>query len=306
MRAAILTAYGDVDKIELRDVPEPLVEPNAIKVRVAAAGINPVDWKMRAGAAKGMMPHGVPAILGRDASGEVVEVGAAILNGAAAFKVGARVMGLVNEAYAEFVVASTDAWATVPDGLDLVEAAALPLVLLTGTQLIDEAVRPREGDVLLVTGAVGGVGRAAVHAARASGAQVWAGVRTTQRAAAAELGAHGVVALDDDSDIARLPRLDGIADTLGGATIQKLLVKVKPKGTVGSVVGEPAGARDHGLIVQAMMAHPDGKRLAALAQAVAERKLLVPIARTFPLARVREAQRLAEKGGAGGKVLLKM
>jgi hypothetical protein len=84
MRAAILTAYGDVDKIELRDAPQPVVEPNAIKVRVAAAGINPVDWKMRTGAAKAMMPHGVPTILGRDASGEVVEVGAATLNGAAA------------------------------------------------------------------------------------------------------------------------------------------------------------------------------------------------------------------------------
>jgi NADPH:quinone reductase-like Zn-dependent oxidoreductase len=81
---------------------------------------------------------------------------------------------------------------------------------------------------------------------------------------------------------------------------------VKPKGTIGSVVGEPAGARDHGLIVHAMMAHPDARRLAALAQAVAEGKLVVPIAQKFPLARVREAQKLAEKGGAGGKVLLTM
>ncbi len=299
MKAVVLTAYGDVNKLELRDLPDPSAGPNEIKVRMAGASINPVDWKLRSGALQAMMPLALPAILGRDASGEVVSVGPGVTR----FKVGARVMGLVMGAYAELVVAPADAWAAVPAKLDLVDAAALPLVLLTGGQLIDEAVQPHPGDVVLVTGATGSVGRVAVFAAKARGAKVWAGVRSTQRTAAATLGADGIVALDDDADIARLPRLDAIADTIGGPTLAKLFGKLKTGGTIGSVVGEPTGAVSRGFIVRGGMTHADPERLASLASAVAEGKLVIPVAKRLPLAQAREAQTLAE-GHSGGKVIL--
>jgi len=153
-----------------------------------------------------------------------------------------------------------------------------------------------------VTGALGGVGRSAVHAARALGARVFAGVRRSQLADASGLGVEAL-ALDDDAAVAGLPKLDSIADTVGGPTIQKLLDKVKAGGTIGSVVGETPGAKDRGLVVRAFGAHPDGRRLTQLARAVAEGKLVIPIAKRFPLAQIREAQTLAEKG-AGGKVVL--
>jgi NADPH:quinone reductase-like Zn-dependent oxidoreductase len=299
MKAVVLTAYGDVDKLEIRDLPDPRVGPNEIKVRMAGASINPVDWKQRSGALKAFMPLDLPAILGRDASGEVVEVGP----GVTAFKVGARVMGRVSAGYAELVVAPTDAWAEVPAKMDLADAGALPLVLLTGAQVVEEALNPRKGDLVLVTGAMGSVGRVAVFAAKARGAKVYAGVRSGQKARAAELGADGVVALDDEAEVGKLPQLDGIADTVGGDTIKKLLAKVKPGGTIGSVVGEPAGAKERGLIARGMLAHSDPKRLAELAQAVAAGQLVIPIAKRFPLGDVREAQKLAENG-AGGKVIL--
>ncbi len=111
------------------------------------------------------------------------------------------------------------------------------------------------------------------------------------------------MALDDDGEISGLPQLDCIADTVGGETIKKLLSRVRSGGTVGSVVGEPAGAKDRGLVVRAMLAHLDGKRLAELARAVADGKLVIPIAQRFPLDQAREAQRMAE-AGAGGKVVL--
>jgi NADPH:quinone reductase-like Zn-dependent oxidoreductase len=241
----------------------------------------------------------LPAILGRDASGEVVEVGPGVTR----FKVGAKVLGLVMGAYAEFVIAPIDAWAEVPLKLDLADAAALPLVLLTGAQLIEEWVQPHTGDLVLVTGAVGSVGRVAVYVAKAHGARVLAGVRTSQKAAAALLGASSVVALDDDLELAGLPRLDAIADTVGGPTILKLFDHLKAGGTIGSVVGAPDGAVARGFIVRGGMAHVDPARLAALAGAVAEGKLLVPIAKRFPLAQAKEAQTLAEHH-AGGKVLL--
>ncbi|HEX7668320.1 MAG TPA: NADP-dependent oxidoreductase [Polyangiaceae bacterium] len=299
MKAVVLTSYGDVNKLEVRDLPEPTAGPNEIKVRMAGASINPVDWKLRSGALQAMMPLVLPAILGRDASGEVVAIGPGVTR----FKIGSRVMGLVMGAYAEFVVAATDAWAEVPTKMDLVDAAALPLVLLTGAQLIEEAVQPHQGEVVLVTGAVGCVGRVAIFAAKARGAKVWAGVRGAQKEAAAKLGADGVVALDDDAEIDKLPPLDGIADTIGGATIAKLLGKVKPGGTIGSVVGDPLGAKGRGLIVRGMLTHPDPERLAVLARAVGDGKLVIPIVRKLPLSQAREAQALAEHH-SGGKVIL--
>ena len=299
MKAVLLTAYGDVDRLQLRDVDEPTAGPNEVKVRMAGASINPIDWKLRSGAYHAYMPLQLPAILGRDASGTVVAVGP----GVTGFAAGARVMGRVNATYAEFVVGPTEAWTPVPAGMDLVDAAAYPLVLLTGAQLVEDAVRPTPGQRLLVTGATGGTGRVAVFVAKAAGARVLAGVRAKHRGEAAALGADQVVALDDEAEVARLPELDAIADTVGGETTQKLLGKVKGGGTVGSVVGEPKGARERGLVVRAIMAHADSRRLAQLAAAIAAGKLSIPIARRFPLAEAGKAQKLAESGAAG-KVLL--
>jgi NADPH:quinone reductase-like Zn-dependent oxidoreductase len=299
MKAVLLTAYGDADKLELREVADPKAGPNEIRVRVAGASINPIDWKQRSGLAAQRMPLDLPAILGRDASGEVIEVGA----GVTAFEVGDQVLGRVMGGYAEQVVAPVDAWAKVPAKMNLADASALPLVVLTGAQLVEEAVNPKPGDLVLVTGALGGVGRTAVFAAKARGAKVYAGVRANQRAEAAKLGADVVVALDDGGELAKLPPLDGIADTVGGETTQKLLGKLKPGGTIGSVVGEPAGAKDRGFVVRGMMTHSDPQRLAELAQAVADGKLIIPIARRFPLAQAAEAQKVAETH-VGGKVVL--
>jgi NADPH:quinone reductase-like Zn-dependent oxidoreductase len=301
MKAAVLVGFGGVDQLELRDVPEPKTGPGQVKVRVVGASINPIDWKLREGAKRPGLNLELPAILGRDAAGHVVEVG----TGVTRFRVGARVAGLVWGAYGEYVVANEEAWAEVPENLDLVEAAAIPLVALTGAELVDEGVRPRAGDTVLVTGALGSVGRVAVFVAKSRGVKVWAGVRRAQKDAAAALGAVGVVALEDEVDCRRLPTLDGIADTVGGPTTQKLLERVRPGGSVGTVVGEPAGARERGLEVRHIMAHPDPDRLASLVHAVAEGTLVIPIAKRFPLSEIREAQELAEKG-AGGKVLLRL
>jgi NADPH:quinone reductase-like Zn-dependent oxidoreductase len=300
MKAIVLTAYGDVDKFELRELPDPHAGSDAIVVRMAGASINPIDWKMRTGAAKGRFPVEFPGILGRDASGTVVEVG----KGVTGFAVGDRVLGLVMGAYAELVAAPAACWAKVPPGLDVAEAGALPLVVLTGAQLIEKAVEPAAGSTVLVTGAVGSVGRVAVFAAKKLGAKVWAGVRASQRAEVANLGADGVVALDDDADVAKLPTFDAIADTVDGDTIKKLYGKIKPGGVIGSVLGEPAGAKERGIRVHAFTAQPDSVMLAKYAAAVAARELTIPIAKKLPLAAAAEAQTFAERGKPNGKVLL--
>ena len=151
-------------------------------------------------------------------------------------------MALANATYAEFTTVSADILALIPEGLSFEQAAALPLVLTTGAQLIERAVKVQPGWTILVTGAVGGVGRTAVHVALKHGAHVIAGVKSSQRDEAAKLGADRIVALDDDKDIATLRDLDAIADTVNGETIAKLLPAIKPGGVLGSVLGEPKAA----------------------------------------------------------------
>lgn len=299
MKAIVMKDYGDVDTLELAEVEEPRPGAGELKVRVVVAGINPVDWKLRSGALRSRMPLELPAILGRDVAGEVVELGA----GVTAFEPGDRVMGLVREGYAEYVVAPREAWAKLPDDLDLATAGALPLVGLTGRELAEEAIDARPGEVVLVTGAVGAVGRMTVFSAKRRGAIVIAGVRAYQREAACELGADGVVALDDAEEVAHLPQLDAVADTVDGDTITHVLARLKPGGTIGSVVGEPPHAEERGFHVRSLLAHPDSARLEELGRDAAAGAFSLPIEQTFPLVDARHAQRLAAQRGVG-KVLL--
>ena len=299
MKAAVLIGFGGVDQLEVREVAEPTTGPGEIKVRVVATSVNPIDWKLREGAKRPGLPVDLPAILGRDAAGEVIEIGAGVTR----LRVGARVAGLVTRAYAERVVAKEEVWAEVPDSMDLVDAAAVPLVALTGSELVDEGARPRAGDTVLVMGAVGSVGRVAVYTAKARGAKVWAAVRGSQLTAAAELGVAGFVVLDGDRG--DVPTFDAVADTIGGAPMQNMLDKVRRGGVVGTVLGEPAGAHERGVEVRRVSAHPDSERLAALLRAIAEGSLVLPIAKRFSLSQIREAQEFAQQG-PGGKVVVQM
>jgi NADPH:quinone reductase-like Zn-dependent oxidoreductase len=299
MKAIVIREYGGVDALQLTDVGEPQPGPWEIKVRVVAAGINAVDWKLRSGALRGRMPLLLPTILGRDVAGEVVEVGSEVME----FEEGDRVMGLVQHGYAEYVVARSDAWAKVPDELPFTTAGILPLVGLAGCELVEEAVNVRPGQLVLVTGAVGAVGRVAVYASRRRGAHVLAGVRASQRETAEELDAEHVFALDDPSDLARLPKLDAIADTVDGEVLDRVLERLKPGGIVGSVVGESTRAKEEGIAVHTMLAHADPYRLEELGHAAVAGAFTLPIERTFPLERAREAQRLAEGRGVGKVVL---
>jgi NADPH:quinone reductase-like Zn-dependent oxidoreductase len=298
MKAILLSDYGDVDKLQLKDVPSPKLKAGEVRVKVAATSVNPIDYKMRSGAAKAMYPVTFPAILGRDLAGEIVEVG----QGVTGFAKGDKVLALASQTYAEEVAVPASSLARVPDGLDLQEAGALPLVVTTGAQLV-EHMNIQKGQTILVTGALGGVGRAAVYGAKQRGAKVLAGVRKKDKEQAKDLRADGVVAIDDEAEIKALPQLDGIADTVGGETIQKLIPRVKPGGTIGSVLGEPPGAKQRGFKVAAFSAQPNAKQLHEFVEAVARERFRIPIAKRFSLSQAGEAQKAAEKG-AGGKVLI--
>src|SRR5665213_2480903 len=211
MKAVQMHGYGGVDQLRYEDVPDPKPGPGEVLVKVGATSVNPIDWKIRRGDMKDMMPLRFPVILGRDIAGEVVETGSNVTN----LKPGQRVMGLVNHSYAEFLTAASDVLTVIPDGLDDKQAGSLPLVITTGAQLVDQ-VRPGRGDTILVTGAYGNVGRTAVYEAKQRGARVIAAVLFAQKEDARSLGADQIVATDRDDEIASLPMLDAIADTVGG------------------------------------------------------------------------------------------
>jgi NADPH:quinone reductase-like Zn-dependent oxidoreductase len=300
MKGVLLYQYGGPEQLRYEETEVPGYGDNEVLVRVKATSINPIDWKVRSGEAKDRFPVEFPAILGRDLAGEVVEAGRAVTG----FQKGMRVMALANGTYAEYTVTKADVLAAIPDALSFEQAGALPLVTLTGTQLIEREVKPERGWTVLVTGALGSVGRSAVHAAKKRGVRVLAGVRGKEKDKVAELGADGVVALDDEREIAGLRELDAIADTVGGPTIQRLLGKIRKGGVLGSVLGKPQGAEKFDIRLEAMMAVPDASRLYQLADDVARGEFSIPIARTMKLDEIQEAHRIAEKGGVAGKIVL--
>ncbi len=300
MKAVVLHEYGGPEKLKLEDWDDPQPGAGEVLVRVAAASINPVDWKMRSGAARERFPVEFPGILGRDMSGVVRAVG----EGVTGFEPGDHVFALAWHTYAELCVVKAAELGKVPEGMDLVEAAALPLVMLTGEQLVRLGAEIKAGETVLITGAVGAVGRSAVFAAKSMGAKVIAGVRKSQVEQAKPLGADQVLALDDDEAMAGLGFVDAVADTVGGETGQKLLGKVKQGGVYASVVGPPANAKLHPTVrVNAIMAKPDVPRMEEMARSVLAKKLVIPIDRMLPLADAGKGHAAAEKGGIG-KVLL--
>ena len=299
MKAVQLHAYGGVDQLFYEDVPDPKPGAGELLVKVAATSLNPIDWKVRRGDMKNAMPLKLPAILGRDVAGTVASLG----SGTQGFQPGDRVMGLVNRAYAEFLVAKPEDLTRIPEGLNTEDAAALPLVVLTGSQLIEDGVQPKSGQTVLITGAVGNVGRTAVYVARKHGMKVIAGVKASQRKEAETLGADQIVDIDDDRAIAALGQVDAIADTVGHDVIQKLMPHIRANAVLATVVGAPPGSQGKGFRVEHVWSHPDSKRLHELAEAVATGEFKIPIAKRMKLSQIREAQTIGEAGGIS-KILL--
>ena len=302
MKAVIVRAYGDVSELRYEDDDLPEVGAGEVRVRLHATSINPIDWKVRSGAAKAIYPLDFPEILGRDVSGEIDELG----QGVDSWAKGARVMGLGGGTFAEYTTVKADSLCPIPDALSFAEAAALPLVLLTGAQLIERGARIEPGQTILITGALGGVGRSAVHVAKAHGARVIAGVRASQVEEASALGATQIVALDDPKELVHLHDLDVVADTVGGIVQQHTIKLLRDNGVYATVVGPPPHPPERGIRVEAVSCVPDASRLSELAFDVATGALHIPIAQTFPLAEIQQATQLAEKGGVGGKVVLTM
>src|SRR5271166_6330085 len=299
MKAVVVHQYGGPEVLRFEDYPDPVPGPGEVLVRVAAASVNPIDYKRRAGLTKDFYPMHFPGLIGVDVAGTVVEIGP----GVGGFSAGDQVFAMADDTYAELCVIKAAVLAKIPKGLDLIRAAALPLATTTGNQL-SSATGIQAGQTIIVVGAVGNVGRSAIFTAKERGAAVIAGVLKRQMDEAKTVGADQVVATDDDTAIANLPPLDAVADTVGGRTAEKLIARVKSGGVYASVVGAPQNAAKYPSVkVVPVFSKFDRKTLEFMAEAVRDGKLEIPISRTLPLSEAAEAQAAAEKGGSG-KILL--
>lgn len=299
MKAIVVHQYGGPEVLKFEDYPDPVPGPGEVLVRVAASSVNPIDYKRRAGLTKDFYPMQFPGLIGVDVAGTVLKIGP----GVEGFSIGDQVFAMADNTYAELCVVKANVLAKVPKGLDLIQAAALPLVTITGNQLL-AATGIKAGQTVLIVGAAGNVGRSAVFTAKARGAKVIAGILKSQTDQAKAIGADVVVPTDDDSALTNLSPVDAVADTVGGRTAQKLIAKVKPGGVYASVVEPPQNAGQYPSVkVVHVFSQFDRRTLEFMAEAVRDGKLVIPITQKLPLSEAAEAQAAAEKGGVG-KILL--
>lgn len=304
MKCMVLSDYHGSEALRLQDTGQLLPGVDELLVSVEAAGVNPVDAKMCRGLLKEFLPVEFPYVPGSDFSGVVVSVGP----GGDPSYVGQRVMGMIDVqrggAYAELAVVPVTRAVPVPDSVELMDAAALPMGVMTGYDLIEIGLDVRAGEKVIVTGAAGSVGRAAVFAAAERGAEVVAVVRSIPETAIS--GASSVIAASDDKPLEALSGLDCVADTVGGGLAQRLCGALRSGGRFSTVVGSfaPLPETNGAYSISTVVVDPRPEPLARFAAALAAGKVALPPVRTLPLAEAAHAHAMLLAGGAGRKLIL--
>jgi NADPH:quinone reductase-like Zn-dependent oxidoreductase len=299
MKAARLQKYGDVDQIKYEEIEKPVAGSGQVLVKVEASSLNPVELYLRQGFLAKMIDLKFPLIMGLDLAGKVEAVGPGVTN----FKAGDRVIGKLpingNGSNQEYVVATPAQLAKIADNISYEAGATLPLAGLTGRQAVD-AINPKKGDRILVTGALGAVGRAAVQYLQERGAIPVAGVRASRLAEAKSLG---IEAVDMDEPNAKT-EFAGAVSTVGGDVMVKTIKMVRKGGKMAAITQVPEGANADGRIeIIELWAKDVTKTLEEVAAAAASGKLHIPIAKTLKLSEVGEGHKLMAAGKVGGKIL---
>lgn len=304
MKAIALEQYGSSDDLRLIDLPDPKVAPGEVLVRVKAAGVNPVDWKLAAGYLDPIMEVRFPLISGWDVAGVVEQVGF----DAGEFALGDEVFGYVrkdwaqNGAYAELVSAPVRTLAKKPAALTWEQAAGAPLAGLTAYQSI-KRVGLGKDETVLIHAAAGGVGSLGVQIAVALGARVIGTASEHNHGFLRELGAEPVTYGDGLVERVRELAPDGVdaaLDFVGDGAVDVSQQLLKKRDRVASIIDAEAATKGGHYV----WVRPDAADLAALADLADAGKLTVPVEHTLPLAEAAQAWRLSQAGHTRGKIVL--
>jgi NADPH:quinone reductase-like Zn-dependent oxidoreductase len=308
MKAVRIHEYGGPEVLKHEDVAKPKPAAGEVLVRIHAAGVNPVDYKIRAGARKERLPFTLPIIIGYDLSGVVESVGEDVKD----LKEGSEVFGRMDflriGSYAEYATPNESEVVLKPASLDHFHAAAMPVAALTAWQALFDQAKLVAGQTVLIHGAGGGVGHFAVQFAKAKGLIVIATASGDNVPFAKQLGADEVVDYKAVKFEGHARGVDAVLDTVGGETQERSWKVVKPGGILVSIVGieDQSAAERHGVRGAAFMAHPDAEQLAEIAALVDEGRVEPVIETVLPLAEAAQAHRMLEKGGHRGKIVLKV
>ncbi len=308
MRAVMFDSYGSPQVLTLKEVARPQTGAGEVLIRVYAAGVNPLDWKVRAGHAKAWLQHRLPLIPGWDVSGIVEAVGP----GVTAFEIGDAVFGMLdfmrNGAYAEFVSAGTRNLAPKPASIDHVQAAAVPLASLTAWQSLFEIAGLGSGQTVLIHAAAGGVGHFAVQFAK------WKGAKVIGTASAGNVNFLRGLGADEVIDYRAKPfeqavhDVDVVFDPIGGDTQQRSWKVLKKGGILVATLGisSPEAAIEHGVRGEGVMVRPDSSQLAHIAKLVDEMNVKPSVSAVLSLAEAARSHELSQTGHVRGKIVLKV
>ncbi|MGH8426852.1 MAG: NADP-dependent oxidoreductase [Gammaproteobacteria bacterium] len=332
MKALIFKRYGGLDQVAFADIPRPVPKPDEILVQVHAAGLNPVDNKIRSGKMKPILRFRLPATLGSDLAGVVVEVGRSVTRFKPGDAVFASIDGLRMGALAELAVVVENAAAPKPAHLDFVQAASVPMVGLTAWQTLKEHAHLKPGQKVFIPAGSGGIGTFAIQFAKYLGAEVATTTSTDNVDLVRSLGANEVIDYRKQKFEDVLRDYDVVLDTLGGESLEKSFRILRPKSVVVSIVGPPDAAfgrrrgmnflmvfvlwflsrkvhrlaRKRGAEYSFLLLNPNGSQLAEIGELLDRASIRPVIDRVFPFDQAKEALAYLEAGRAKGKVVVKI
>ncbi len=310
MKAIAIKQYGGKEQLKEINIPKPTPKEKQVIVKLHATSINPIDWKLREGYLKAMMPFEFPIILGWDVAGIVEEVGEHVQD----FKVGDRVFARPETTnrgtYAEYTIVDTHLLAKIPDNISFEEAACVPLAGLTAWQCLFDFGNIQKGDKVLIHAGAGGVGTFAIQLAKSVGAYVAATAGTHNVEFLKSLGADEVIDYKKQDFEKVLTEFDFVLDSLGGENQEKSFTILKVGGKLASIVSEPnqEKAKEKNIKSGNVWLVPNGQQLEKIANLLGQNKLRVIIGHKFPFSEegIKEAHALSESHHAKGKIVIQI
>ena len=305
MKAIVIQEFGGPEVLKLQDTPRPQPKEDEVLIRVAAAGVNPVDAFIRAGRFGGGK---LPLIPGMDVSGIIEATGP----NAKKFKAGDAVYAYLSfqeqGAYAQFCIAKETETSLKPKNINFEQAASVPLAGTTAWQALIDTAKLKAGQTVLIHGGSGGVGHFAIQIAKAKGARVIATASTANQDLLKQLGADEAIDYSKTKFEDVVKNVDVVLDATRTDALQRSYGVVKKGGFIVTITGrpDPAELQKHGIHGDSMMAHPDAHVLEELTRLIEEKKLTPIVSETFPLAAASKAHEQIETHHTRGKIVLKV